>query len=120
MDRCLRRPERFDKEIEVGVPTPQERLEILQALLGEEPHSVAQQDLKTVADSAHGFVGADLAALLTKAVTMATRENSKLEGRHILTCLPLVRPSAMREIMVQVTFFSSHISNFWRVCICWR
>ena len=65
LDPALRRPGRFDREIEIGVPNRQSRLEILQIHTRGMPlaKDVNQEKL---ADVTHGFVGADLAALARK------------------------------------------------------
>src|SRR5216683_444305 len=62
LDPALRRPGRFDREIEIGVPNTQARLQILKI------HSRAMPlgpdvDLQEIAEHSHGFVGADLEAL---------------------------------------------------------
>ncbi|KAJ7406757.1 spermatogenesis associated 5 [Willisornis vidua] len=67
LDAALRRPGRFDKEIEIGIPNAQDRLDILQKLLKKVPHSLTEVELAQLADSAHGYVGADLAALCKEA-----------------------------------------------------
>ncbi|KAL8207001.1 UNVERIFIED_CONTAM: hypothetical protein K2H54_038736 [Gekko kuhli] len=67
LDPALRRPGRFDKEIEIGVPSAQDRLDILHKLLKKVPHSLSATELVQLADSAHGYVGADLAALCKEA-----------------------------------------------------
>ncbi|NWI62187.1 SPAT5 protein, partial [Todus mexicanus] len=67
LDAALRRPGRFDKEIEIGIPNAQDRLDILQKLLKKVPHSLTAAELAQLADSAHGYVGADLAALCKEA-----------------------------------------------------
>lgn len=67
LDPALRRPGRFDKEIEIGVPNAQDRLEILKKLLDRVPHSLTTTELIQLADSAHGYVGADLMALCKEA-----------------------------------------------------
>src|SRR6202140_1886410 len=62
LDPALRRPGRFDREIEIGVPNTQARLQILRIHTRAMPlaHDV---DLKEIAEHSHGFVGADLEAL---------------------------------------------------------
>lgn len=67
LDAALRRPGRFDKEIEIGIPNAQDRLDILLKLLRKVPHSLTAEQLAQLADSAHGYVGADLAALCKEA-----------------------------------------------------
>lgn len=67
LDAALRRPGRFDKEIEIGIPNAQDRLDILQKLLKKVPHLLTAEQLAHLADSAYGYVGADLAALCKEA-----------------------------------------------------
>ncbi|KAB1282169.1 ATPase family protein 2-like protein [Camelus dromedarius] len=67
LDAALRRPGRFDKEIEIGVPNAQDRLDILQKLLRKVPHLLTEAELLQLADSAHGYVGADMKALCNEA-----------------------------------------------------
>lgn len=95
VDLSLRRSGRFDKEVEIPVPSPKERREILGTLIGD--GQVSDEDLKTVAYNTHGFVGADLLSLLAKASDC----DGDL-GASLKKCLPLVRPSAMKEILIQV------------------
>ena len=73
VDRALRRPGRFDREIEVGVPTPSARREILQKHLALLNHSLTQTQADALARDAHGFVGADVAALCAGAAMQALR-----------------------------------------------
>ncbi|KAF3818653.1 hypothetical protein GH733_012070, partial [Mirounga leonina] len=61
------RPGRFDKEIEIGVPNAADRLDILQKLLQRVPHLLTEVELLQLANSAHGYVGADLKALCNEA-----------------------------------------------------
>lgn len=72
LDPALRRPGRFDREIEIGVPSVPERYEILQVHTRNMPFS-KDVDLKHVASLTHGFVGADLAALCREAAMKALR-----------------------------------------------
>lgn len=67
LDAALRRPGRFDREIEIGVPSAQDRLDILQKLLRRVPHLLTRAELLQLANSAHGYVGADLKALCNEA-----------------------------------------------------
>ncbi|NXA51890.1 SPAT5 protein, partial [Nothocercus julius] len=117
LDAALRRPGRFDKEIEIGIPNAQDRLDILQKLLKKVPHSLTAAELTQLADSAHGYVGADLAALCKEAGlhalrralgTRAERLDSEVAGslqiafQDFLQATKEVRPSAMREVAVDV------------------
>lgn len=84
IDPALRRPGRFDREIEIGVPSPSGRHEILQSLLARMSHALAESDIETLAVATHGFVGADLASLCNEAAMVALRHfvhrNVKKEG----------------------------------------
>jgi len=62
LDPALRRPGRFDREIEIGVPNTQARLQILKIHTRAMPLA-ADVDLQEIAEHSHGFVGADLEAL---------------------------------------------------------
>jgi transitional endoplasmic reticulum ATPase len=118
LDPALRRPGRFDREIEIGVPNRQSRLEVLQIHTRGMPLSkdVNQEKL---ADVTHGFVGADLAALAREAGMRAIRRVlpeidlevesipveilNKIEVNNddFLDALREMEPSAMREVMVE-------------------
>ncbi|XP_046796588.1 ATPase family protein 2 homolog isoform X4 [Gallus gallus] len=117
LDAALRRPGRFDKEIEIGIPNAQGRLDILQKLLKKVPHSLTAAEMMQLADSAHGYVGADLAALCKEAGLYALRRalgkrahpsDTEVAGsvmiafNDFLQGMKDVRPSAMREVAVDV------------------
>ncbi|XP_074197346.1 ATPase family gene 2 protein homolog A isoform X4 [Camelus bactrianus] len=117
LDAALRRPGRFDKEIEIGVPNAQDRLDILQKLLRKVPHLLTEAELLQLADSAHGYVGADLKALCNEAGLYALRRvlrkqpnlpDSKVAGlvkvtlKDFLQGMNDIRPSAMREVAIDV------------------
>src|SRR5689334_23957205 len=72
IDPALRRPGRFDREIEIGVPDRNGRLEILQIHSRGMPLT-DDIDLKKLANVTHGFVGADLEALAKEAAIRALR-----------------------------------------------
>ncbi|CAM0874868.1 unnamed protein product [Alopecurus aequalis] len=73
IDRALLRPGRFDQEIEIGVPSPGQRLDILHHLLIGVHHSLTSKEVESLAFATHGFVGADLAALCNEAALSALR-----------------------------------------------
>ncbi|DBA80088.1 TPA: hypothetical protein ACH3X2_007576 [Trebouxia sp. C0005] len=73
LDSALRRPGRFDRELEVGVPSPAARAHILRAKLKAVRHCLAEEDIDALAAAAHGFVGADLAAICDEAAMAALR-----------------------------------------------
>ncbi|KAL8489267.1 hypothetical protein ACS0TY_025245 [Phlomoides rotata] len=77
IEPALRRPGRFDREIEIGVPSPRQRHEILLALLSEKKHSLSDKDIQDLAMATHGFVGADLAALCNEAALVRLRQYVK-------------------------------------------
>ncbi|XP_074849444.1 ATPase family gene 2 protein homolog A isoform X2 [Carettochelys insculpta] len=117
LDAALRRPGRFDKEIEIGVPNAQDRADILRKLLRKVPHLLATTEVLQLADSTHGYVGADLAALCKEAGLCALRRalgeqanvlDSELAGSVRITLndflqgMNEIRPSAMREVAIDV------------------
>ncbi|XP_073497488.1 ATPase family gene 2 protein homolog A isoform X2 [Phyllobates terribilis] len=117
LDPALRRPGRFDKEIEIGVANAQGRLDILQRILIKVPHQLKDEELSDLANSAHGYVGADLAAVCKEAGLNALRRkleetsnpsDSTVAGSVVMTlndflqAMSDVRPSAMREVAVDV------------------
>jgi len=123
IDPALRRPGRFDREIEIGVPDRSGRKEILQIhtrgmpIEGTEDHRDSL--LSELAEVTHGFVGADLAALAREAAMKALRRylpeidldkpipSENLERMRVLPedfkqALKEVDPSAMREVLVEI------------------
>jgi len=71
IERALRRPGRFDRELEIGVPTPKDRLEIFRAHLRGVNHALSEEYVVDLAKRTHGFVGADVAALCQNAAMHA-------------------------------------------------
>lgn len=67
VDAALRRPGRFDCELEIGVPDAGGRMEILEKLLLPMPRDASDDDLRELAHGAHGYTGADLAAVCKEA-----------------------------------------------------
>src|SRR5437667_1013678 len=72
LDPALRRPGRFHREIEIGVPDRDGRLEILQIHTRDMPLA-KDVDLQELAGITHGYVGADLSALSTQAAMRSLR-----------------------------------------------
>ncbi len=119
IDPALRRPGRFDREIEIGVPNKEGRLEILQIHTRGMPLD-KDVDLQKLADISHGFVGADLHALAREAAMRALRRilpdiNLSSESIPLDTLRKIIvtmqdfmdvinemEPSAMREVFVEV------------------
>jgi transitional endoplasmic reticulum ATPase len=117
LDPALRRPGRFDREIEIGVPNTQARLQILRIHTRAMPLA-ADVDLREIAEHSHGFVGADLEALGQEVGMIALRgflsalpletdgAAADLEGLQVtrndfLAGLKEVEPSATREFFIE-------------------
>src|SRR5215218_2397451 len=119
VDPALRRPGRFDREIEIGVPDRNGRLQILQIHTRGMPLA-KDVNLEKMADISHGFVGADLQALSKEAAIRALRrvlpevdltsESIPAETlkkiivtmQDFLDVIREMEPSAMREVFVEV------------------
>lgn len=119
IDPALRRPGRFDREIELGVPDRNGRLEILQIHTRGMPLD-KDVNLEKLADISHGFVGADLQALTKEAAMRALRRvlpeidlsSESISGETLkkiivtmqdfIDVLKEMEPSAMREVFVEV------------------
>lgn len=120
IDPALRRPGRFDREIEVGVPNAEGRLEILQIHTRGMPLAANDIDLRSLAAELHGYTGADIKALCREAAMKALRRylpEIDLEGdkisRETLEMMEIrnkdfregmkeIIPTAMREFYVEV------------------
>jgi transitional endoplasmic reticulum ATPase len=121
IDPALRRPGRFDREIEIGVPDREGRYEILQIHTRSMPLG-EDVNLEELAELTVGFVGADLEALAKEAAMHAIRkmletgeidievekipeevlESIKVTREDFLEALKNIEPSAMREVLVEV------------------
>jgi transitional endoplasmic reticulum ATPase len=119
IDPALRRPGRFDREIEIGVPDREGRLEILQIHTRGMPLE-KDVDLGIIANMSHGFVGADLQAVAKEAGIRALRrvlpeidlstENipSEILKKIVVTMddfldvIKEIEPSALREVFVEI------------------
>ena len=73
IDPALRRPGRFDREISISIPDKKDRLDILYIHTRGIPLS-DDVDLLKIADITHGFVGADLEALVRESAMTALRK----------------------------------------------
>jgi transitional endoplasmic reticulum ATPase len=118
VDPALRRPGRFDREIEIGIPDEDGRYDILQIHTRGMPLT-EDVDLQAIAKVTHGFVGADLEALSKEAAMRSLRrilpeinmEQSKIPvevlnkikitNKDFENSLKDVQPSAMREVQIQ-------------------
>ncbi|HEV2166445.1 MAG TPA: CDC48 family AAA ATPase [Thermoplasmata archaeon] len=123
IDPALRRPGRFDREIEIGVPTLAGRLEILQIHTRGMPIDASDKEreriLKELAALSHGFVGADLSALAREAAMRALRrylpeidfdkpiplsllERMKVTDRDFREALKQIEPSSLRDVAIEI------------------
>lgn len=117
VDPALRRPGRFDREIEISVPNADGRLEILQIHTRGMP--LQDVDLKTLAAELHGYTGADIKSLCREAAMKAVRtylpeiENEtekvspeilqklKITIQDFYDAMPEIVPTVMREFYVE-------------------
>jgi transitional endoplasmic reticulum ATPase len=119
LDPALRRPGRFDREIEIGVPDKQGRSEILQIHTRGMP--LAEDfDLKKLADMTHGYTGADLSSLSRETAMKALRrylpqinleeerippsvlEKMQVTMEDFVNAYKEITPTAMREVYIEV------------------
>jgi len=119
LDPALRRPGRFDREIEIGVPDKQGRYEILQIHTRGMPLA-EDVDLKKLSEMSHGYTGADLAALCRETAMKALRrylpqinleeerippsvlEKMEVKMEDFMNAYKEVTPTAMREVYIEV------------------
>jgi len=118
LDPALRRPGRFDREIEIGIPDRDGRFEILQIHTRGMPLA-EDVDLPRIAEITHGYTGADLAALCREAAMKALRrylpridleekriphevlDQMEVTNDDILDAFREVTPTAMREVFIE-------------------
>ena len=119
IDPALRRPGRLDREIEIGIPDAEGRFDILSIHTRGMPIDDTV-DLKQISKTTHGFVGADLEVLSKEAAMRSLRrilpeidldedkisteilQKIKITGEDFQDALKEVRPSALREVQVQI------------------
>jgi len=118
IDEALRRPGRFDREIEFGVPNVKGRKEIFQIHTRGMPLEEDVQ-LDSYSEITHGFVGADIMAVCREAAMFSLRrvlpkinldepipseiiQELKITDEDFAKAINMVEPSAMREVMVEV------------------
>ncbi|MGQ9565680.1 MAG: CDC48 family AAA ATPase [Candidatus Bathyarchaeales archaeon] len=119
LDPALRRPGRFDREIEIGVPDKTARFEILQIHTRGMPLA-KDVDLKKLAEMTHGYTGADLAALSRETAMKALRrylpeinleeerippsvlEKMEIRMEDFTNAYKEITPTAMREVYIEV------------------
>jgi transitional endoplasmic reticulum ATPase len=119
IDSALRRPGRFDREIEIGIPDDEGRFDILSIHTRGMPID-EKVDLKQISKTTHGFVGADLEVLSKEAAMRSLRrilpeidlDEEKISSEFLQKiqitsddfreALKEVKPSALREVQVQI------------------
>jgi transitional endoplasmic reticulum ATPase len=119
IDPALRRPGRFDREIEIGVPDKAGRYEVLQIHTRNMPMA-EDVELKRLSDVTHGYTGADIASLCREAAMKALRryipeinleeerippeilEKMVVKMEDFLSAYREITPTAMREVYVEV------------------
>jgi transitional endoplasmic reticulum ATPase len=119
IDPALRRPGRFDREIEIGIPDIKGRKEILEIHTRHMPLA-KDVDLKRIAEITYGYTGADISALIKEAAMHALRkllpkikwkeeeklpkealEKLKVTKADFDYAMRIVEPSAMREVLIE-------------------
>ncbi len=119
LDPALRRPGRFDREVEISVPDKAGRLQILKIHTRGMPLT-KNVKLEEIARKTHGFVGADINSLAKEAAMIVLRNNLdkfnleedkeipqevldqlRVSKKDFDEALKIVRPSAMREVLVE-------------------
>ena len=118
MDEALRRPGRFDREIEFAVPSIKGRKEIFQIHTRGMPIEI-DVDLDHYSEITHGFVGADIMAVCREAAMLSLRrilpkinldepipseiiQDLKIKDEDFMQAINMTDPSAMREIMIEI------------------
>ena len=119
IDAALRRFGRFDREVDIGVPDENGRLEVLR-IHSKNMKLSEDVDLEQVAKETHGYVGADIAQLCTEAAMQCIREkmdvidldddeidaeildSMAVSQAHFRTALGTSNPSALRETVIEV------------------
>lgn len=103
IDPAFRRCGRLDREIEIPTPNPKNRRAILTSLLKNVPNSLSNNQLEEISTNTHGFVGADLVSLCSRASLHALkRKDGSVNLDDFKFALKRVRPSAMREVQIEV------------------
>ena len=123
VDPALRRPGRFDREINIGVPDKNGRKEVLAIHTRGMPMGISEQEknefLDEISEYTYGFVGADLAALVRESAMNALRrylpeidldkpipaeilEKMAVRKEDFMEALKLIEPSSLREVTAEI------------------
>ncbi len=119
IDPALRRPGRFDREVEIGVPKQESRLQILKIHTRNMPLN-EDVKLEEVSRITHGFVGADMEVLCKEAAMVVLRrllpemkykkdepipaeflEKLEIKMADFMEALKYIRPTALREVFIE-------------------
>lgn len=109
LDEALRRPGRFDREVEIGIPNSESRFSIFKTIMSKIPYSLTDRELEQLAQKSHGYVGADIAAVCREAGLRCIKRCNAMSVNNLAVnlqdmkeAMSEIRPSAMREIMLEV------------------
>ncbi|CAG7836209.1 unnamed protein product [Allacma fusca] len=115
IDPVLRAANSFEKEIETPVPSVIQREDICFKILNRMKHNLTSEQIKAIALSTHGYVGADLRGLFTQAAITLVREKfvenatsedtifaEPFSNKHVQEAMKTVHPSAMKSVLVDV------------------
>lgn len=114
VDPALRRPGRFDQEVEIGIPDAEAREEILSKQfykMSSRRHELTSEDIHLISSKTHGYVGADLIALCRESVMKTLqrgttnnidRDDLRVTLKDVEDAMAEIRPSAMREIFLEM------------------
>lgn len=105
----LRRVGRFQAEIEFPVPTQAKRFDILKKIFSNNSHSLTNDDLKYVSDTAHGYTGGNLrevyrwsSVICLERIKEQPQEMVLIALDDVKKALKLVKPTAMKEIVLEI------------------
>ncbi|CAI4047054.1 hypothetical protein SKDZ_12G4230 [Saccharomyces kudriavzevii ZP591] len=116
VDPALRRPGRFDQEVEIGIPDVDARFDILTrqfSKMSPDRHALNLEEIKHIASKTHGYVGADLTALCRESVMKTIQRGLGMDAdidkfslivtlKDVESAMVDIRPSAMREIFLEM------------------
>lgn len=114
IDPALRRPGRFDQEIEIDIPDVDSRFDILKKQfnkMSSKRHELSFEDISNISLKTHGYVGADLVALCREAVMKTIQrglkykidqDNLKVLVSDVEDAIADIRPSVMREVLLEM------------------
>lgn len=114
MDVALRRPGRFDRELEVTAPSPAARSSILRVALSKMAHTLKPEDITAIAAVLHGFVAADVVAVCQEAAMSVLRrcmaaqppannpDSLVVTTADVKAAAAVIKPSGLRQVAIEV------------------